>query len=39
LDHLHGLKSLHRLFIGGTRVADAAVARLQKALPKLKINR
>lgn len=39
LAHLHGLKSLTRIDLDNTRVTDAGVSALQKALPRLNIER
>ena len=39
IEHLRGLKDLQRISLWQTQVTDEGVARLQKALPKLEINR
>jgi hypothetical protein len=39
LEHLHRLTQLRELDLTGTRVSDAAVRRLQEALPAMKITR
>ena len=39
LKELTGLKSLHTLYLGGTRVTDASVTELRKALPECNIQR
>ncbi|MCH8922564.1 MAG: hypothetical protein IIA67_05390 [Planctomycetes bacterium] len=39
LEHLRGLKKLRRLYLWQTDVTDKGVARLEKALPELKIVR
>ena len=39
LKELAGLKGLRKLYLFGTKVTDAGVADLQKALPDCKINR
>ena len=39
LDHLKGLTKLERLDLKGTRVTEDGVARLQRALPRCKINK
>jgi len=39
LTHLAGLRNLKQLFVWQTGVTDAGVAKLQRALPKLKIVR
>lgn len=39
LDHLHGLGKLEKLFLWQTKTTDSAVAALQRALPKLLIDR
>ena len=39
LVHLKGLTGLQTLFLGGTKITDAGVADLQKALPNCKISK
>jgi hypothetical protein len=39
LVHLAGLPGLKSLNLANTRVTDEGVARLQKAMPRLRINR
>ena len=39
LDHLKGLAGLQRLDIKGTKVTDEGVARLQRVLPRCRINK
>ena len=39
LVHLKGLSNLQDLDLGGTKVTDAGVKKLQQALPKCKIER
>jgi hypothetical protein len=39
LERLHDNSSLHTLVLSGTKVTDAGVLRLQRALPELKIVR
>jgi len=39
LVHLQGLKKLMSLYLGETKVTDAGVAELKKALPGCRIDR
>ena len=39
LVHLKGLTKLQKLFLSSTKVTDAGVAELQKALPNCKISK
>jgi hypothetical protein len=39
LVHLKGLTNLKQLVLKGTKVTDAGVAELQKALPNCKISK
>jgi hypothetical protein len=39
LAHLEGLKELEELDLHDTRVTDAGIERLQRALPRVKIER